>query len=89
MALGAQRAQLVWLFAKQTAAYAAIGTALGVGGALAAGRVIQNLLIRTSPSDPIVLTAVAVFIALVAMIAAVIPARRAAQVDPMVALRHT
>jgi putative ABC transport system permease protein len=89
MALGAQRAQLVWLFAKQTAAYAAIGTALGVGGALAAGRVIQSLLIRTSPRDPIVLTAVAAFIALVAMIAAVVPARRAAQVDPMVALRHT
>jgi putative ABC transport system permease protein len=68
---------------------AALGTAQGVGGALATGRVIQNLLIRTSPRDPIVLTAVAAFIALVAMIAAVIPARRAAQVDPMVALRHT
>ena len=89
MALGAQRAQLVWLFARQTAAYAAIGTALGVAGALAAGRVIQHLLIRTSPRDPIVLTAVTVFIALVAMIAAVVPAHRAAQVDPMIALRRT
>jgi hypothetical protein len=89
MALGAQRAQLVWLFARQTAAYAAIGTVLGVAGALAAGRVIQHLLIRTSPHDPIVLTAVAAFIALVAMIAAVVPAHRAAQVDPMIALRHT
>jgi hypothetical protein len=88
MALGAQRAQLVWLFVRQTAAYTAVGTALGVGGALAAGRVIQNLLIRTSPHDPIVLAAVAAFIALVAMIAAVVPAHRAAKVDPMVALRH-
>jgi putative ABC transport system permease protein len=78
MALGAQRAQLVWLFARQAAAYAAIGTVLGVGGALAAGRVIEHLLIRTSPRDPIVLAAVAAFIALVAMIAAVVPARRAA-----------
>jgi putative ABC transport system permease protein len=89
MALGAQHAQLVWLFMKQTTAYVAVGTAGGVVGALAGGRLIQHLLIRTNPRDPIVLSVVAALLAAVALLAAIVPARRAARVDPMVALRHT
>jgi ABC-type antimicrobial peptide transport system permease subunit len=89
MALGAQRAQLVWLFVKQATAYVAIGTAVGVGGALAGGQLIQHLLIRTNPRDPIVLSVVAALLAVVALVAAIVPARRAARVDPMVALRHS
>ena len=89
MALGAQRAQLVWLFVRQTALHLIIGLTLGVAGALAGGRLLQSVLIRTSPRDPVVLAAVGALLGIVAIAAAAMPARRAAAVDPAVALRHS
>ena len=89
MALGAQRRQIVWLFASQTAVHLAIGTAIGAAGALAAGELLRSLLLRTSPRDPVVLLVVAGLLTIVAMLAAILPARRAAHVDPMIALRHS
>jgi len=89
MALGAQRRQIVWLFARQTAMHLAIGTAIGAAGALAAGELLRSLLLRTSPRDPVVLLVVAAPLIIVAMMAAILPARRAARVDPMIALRHS
>jgi ABC-type antimicrobial peptide transport system permease subunit len=89
MALGARRGQLVWLFTRETAVHLAIGTTIGVAGALAGGQLLQSILVHTSPRDPVVLLGVAVLLATVAMIAAIVPARRAAHVDPMVALRHS
>lgn len=89
MALGAEHTQLVRLFVKQTAVPLAIGAIVGVGGALAAGQLLQSLLVHTTPRDPLVLIVVTPFLAIVAMTAAIVPARRAVQVDPMVALRHS
>ena len=62
--------------------------ALGIGGALALGRFLRSLLFEVRPTDPLTFAAVAILLALVALAAAYVPARRAMRVDPMVALRH-
>jgi len=61
--------------------------ALGVGGALALTRLIQDLLFRVSATDPLTFVAIPVLFVLVALAASYIPARRAAGVDPLAALR--
>jgi putative ABC transport system permease protein len=65
-----------------------LGVAIGVAIALALGRVVSSLIYQVKPSDPITFLAVAGLLALVAFLASVIPAYRAAKVDPMVALRY-
>jgi putative ABC transport system permease protein len=67
---------------------AAIGTAIGVAGALAATRLLQGLIVGVAPSDPRILAAGAVLMLAVAGAAAWLPARRASAVDPMVVLRE-
>jgi ABC-type lipoprotein release transport system permease subunit len=62
--------------------------ALGALGALAAGRFVAPLLFDTSPRDPLVFAAVALTLLAVALLATLLPARRASRVDPMVALRN-
>lgn len=79
MALGAQPLQVGNLIARQTLILTGVGVTLGLAGAMIAGRGIRSLLYGVSPEDPIALTAT---------LATVLPARRAARVDPMVALRH-
>jgi ABC-type antimicrobial peptide transport system permease subunit len=64
------------------------GLAIGIPCALAASRLVANLLYGVSPSDPATVAAVALILTSVAVLAGYIPARRAMQVDPMVALRH-
>jgi putative ABC transport system permease protein len=88
MALGAQAGQVVWLFLRRTLVQLALGLLFGLGGALSVGRLIESSLVRTSPRDPLTLTAICVLLVVVALSAALIPARRAARVDPVVALRH-
>jgi hypothetical protein len=80
--------QVVWMFVRHTFVQLAIGLALGLGGALAVGRLLQGFLVRTAPRDPVTLTAVAALLVLVAVTASIVPARRAARVDPVVALRY-
>ena len=87
IALGAQRARVVGLVVGQGARTTAIGLAVGLGLALAAGRLVSALLYETSPSNPVVLLAVAAIMLAVAALASFIPARRAAAVDPSTALR--
>jgi ABC-type antimicrobial peptide transport system permease subunit len=66
---------------------AVAGVALGLGGALAAGQVMQSLLFQVRPRDPLTLTAVPVLLLCVVAVASLIPAWRATRVDPVTALR--
>jgi ABC-type antimicrobial peptide transport system permease subunit len=67
---------------------AAVGAVLGVGLALAATRYLASMLFNVPPNDPATIVAVTALLALVALAACYIPARRATRVDPMVALRY-
>ena len=65
-----------------------IGVAIGLLGALALGRVLSSLIFGVRPSDPITFVAVALLLVAVALAASILPAYRAAKVDPLVALRY-
>jgi predicted permease len=88
IALGAGRRSVLRLVLRQGLQVTLAAVLLGAAGALAAGRAIASLLYGVSPRDPLVLTAVALTLTLVAVVASYLPARRATRVDPMVALRH-
>jgi putative ABC transport system permease protein len=87
VALGAQPSQVEWLFVRRTLLQLAVGLTIGVGGALAAGRLLQGLMVRTPSRDLLTLLASMLLLIAVALLACVVPARRAARVDPVVALR--
>jgi ABC-type antimicrobial peptide transport system permease subunit len=88
MALGASRGAAVWMVVRYGVTLAACG--LGMGLALASGltQVMASLLYGVRAADPITFIAVPVFILLVAVIACLVPAWRAARTDPVSALRH-
>ena len=88
MALGAQTRDVLLLVLRQGMVLAAGGAVLGVGLALLLGRLISTLLFGVSGRDPLTLAGVSVTLAIVALLACLIPARRAARVDPLVALRY-
>jgi putative ABC transport system permease protein len=88
MALGASGKQIVRLVAGQNAKWLLIGMGTGVASALAVTRLLTAYLYAVRPTDPLTLVAVLLLLLAVAMIAVYIPARRAAKVDPMVALRY-
>ncbi len=88
IALGAQPANIVSLVVRQGMQLAAIGIAAGVIGALALTRVMASLLFGVTPTDALTFGAVVLILATVAFFATLLPARRAAAVDPMVALRE-
>jgi predicted permease len=98
MALGARSPQVVGLFVRRTLVQVAIGLFAGLGGAVIVGRLLaeartlegyaERFLVRTAPTDPLALGLVSVLLILVATAASVWPARRAARVDPVVALRY-
>jgi predicted permease len=87
MALGSQRSHVVRLILVSGLKLAAVGCALGLAGAAAASSILRSFLSHVSPFDPVVmlLTALAVFA--LALVASVLPASRAASVDPVQALR--
>ena len=87
MALGAQRAQVLGLVLRNGLILAAVGIALGLGGAVATTRLLQGMLFGITPLDPLTFGAVCLLFGLVATVASYLPARRATTVDPMVALR--
>jgi predicted permease len=88
MALGATRGDVLRLVAGQGAVLALLGLALGLAGALAATRLLDALLFGVTPTDPATFVAVAAVVFAVAMLSALLPARRAASVAPLEALRH-
>jgi ABC-type antimicrobial peptide transport system permease subunit len=88
MALGARSSDVLRLIIRQGVELSAVGAALGILGALGSTRYLASLLYGVRPYDPVTFGAVALLLALVALAACYIPARRAMCVDPMVALRH-
>ena len=88
MAMGARRGNVLGLMVGQGVKIAALGAGIGAVAALAGGRVLSSLLYGVSPRDPLVLLGAAVIPLVVAAIASYVPARRAAKVDPVVALRY-
>jgi putative ABC transport system permease protein len=88
MALGATRADVLRLILSRSMAFVAAGLALGITGSLAAGTFTGKVLAGVEGTDPVTFIAVAVLFGLVALAASAIPARRASQIDPMVAVRY-
>ncbi len=87
-ALGADRRAVLAMVLGGAVRLAAVGVALGGAGALAATRAMKGLLFGVSAADPVTFVAVALMLLLVTVIASYLPARRAARVDPIVALRR-
>ena len=88
MALGAQARDVLFLVLKQGMVLSAGGAAIGVTLALLLGRLVSTLLFGVSGRDPLTLATVSVALTLVALVACYLPARRAARVDPLIALRY-
>ncbi len=87
-ALGASHREQLTLVLRTGVALTGAGLGIGVLGALALTRLPVSLLFSVSPRDPLSLAVVGMVLALVAVAACYIPARRATRVDPLVALRH-
>ena len=86
-ALGASRGDVLRLVLRHGLGLTALGLLLGIGGALGLTQLLVALLFGVDGQDPLTLAAVAVVLGLVALLACIVPARRAAQVDPLIALR--
>ena len=88
MALGAQHRDVMRLVLSEGAKMAITGVAIGIAAALGLTRLIANQLFGVSAHDPVTFIALAILLAMVALLACFLPARRAMRVDPMVALRY-
>jgi putative ABC transport system permease protein len=87
IALGARSEDVLWLVTRRGVALALAGIAFGIAGALASTRVLATLLYEVKPGDPATYIVIPVGLAVVALLASYIPARRATRVDPSLALR--
>jgi predicted permease len=88
VALGARRRDIFGLVVRQGLVLAAEGLAAGLAGAYALTRLLSGIVYGVSPTDPLTYAALSLFLLLVALLACLIPARRATKVDPMIALRY-
>jgi putative ABC transport system permease protein len=88
MALGAQSGEVVLLFLRRGMLPLGIGVIIGLVGAFGVGKLLQGLLIQTSPTDPVTLVCILVLLAAVSIVACLLPARKAANLDPLTVLRY-
>ena len=88
MSLGASRGRVLGEVLREGMSVALVGLAAGLAGAFAAGRILSSLLHEVKPGDPVIFIATAGLLAAIALIACYLPARRAARLDPMTALRY-
>jgi len=88
MAIGADRRDVVWLVMSEGVWFTLAGVGLGLAGAIAMTRYISSLLYGVSANDPTTFAVAALSLKCAALLACYLPARRAAKVDPLVALRH-
>src|SRR5205085_3420261 len=87
MALGASTRDVLGLVLWQAMSLVGLGLAIGLAGAIAATRLLTSMLFEVKPGDPMTYAGVAVLLCAVALMASYLPARRAAKVDPLIALR--
>ena len=87
MALGARAAQVIRLVLQRSLVPIGLGIVAGIAGSLAASRLLTALLFHVEPGDPAVLGAIVLLLGASAIAACLVPARRAASVDPLVVLR--
>jgi predicted permease len=88
MALGAQAGRVLRMILREASWMAIVGVVVGLGAAVAMGRLITSMLYGLKPYDPLTLVCAALLLVFVALAASLIPARRAASIDPIKALRH-
>jgi len=88
MALGASDSSVVWLVIRRTLVLGATGVAVGTTAGWLVTRLLRSFLFETTPTDPATFAAGALIVFVAALLAGLIPARRATRVDPLVALRH-
>jgi putative ABC transport system permease protein len=88
IALGATQRNILSLVVQQGMALALAGVAIGLIGAFLLTRLIRSLLFGVAATDPVTFVGIALLLGLVALLASYLPARRAARVDPLVALRY-
>jgi ABC-type antimicrobial peptide transport system permease subunit len=87
LALGAQRGNVLWLVLREALTLVGVGIFIGVAASLFATRLAEKMLFALKPNDPLTLAAATFLLLTVATLAGFLPARRAARVDPMAALR--
>ncbi|MGE3274004.1 MAG: ABC transporter permease [Vicinamibacterales bacterium] len=88
MALGAEHGRVLWLVLREVALLTGIGIVLGIPGALGLSRLVESQLFGVGAADPVTLAAAAATLAAVGLLAGYLPARRAARVEPLLALRY-
>jgi putative ABC transport system permease protein len=88
MAVGARRVNILQLVVRQALRLVVLGIGLGLCGALALTRVLKSFLFQVEIMDPVTIIGVSIFLGSVTLLASYIPARRAAKIDPMEALRY-
>jgi predicted lysophospholipase L1 biosynthesis ABC-type transport system permease subunit len=88
MALGAQRGPVLWMVLREVIVLAAVGLAVSLPIALGTSKFVESFLFGMKPNDPLALGLAVIILLFAALLAGGLPARRAAHIDPMTALRH-